>query len=257
MSQLNTPVFGGYVDAMRITADNAQPCARELVNHAPADADPREKKALRRVGDRASEIDEVLKERERDPGVKVRPVVTAFCNGWGGLSDAMLGLTRIPNERGERAAALHARLFPAGMLWLREDARTIWSQGNRLVQRIDEENLAREIDQLIGADVREAVTRVTNELGETIGVGRKRRESVSTTGVQEKLLAFSRAVAFYCRQLAANVDESDPKSIERFRLAVAPIDAYRSTRTVRDSEPPRPEAPAIDPVTPDPVADES
>lgn len=243
MAQLNPPSYAQYVDSMRITADSAQPFARELKNAAPADIDAREKKALRVVLDRAGEIDGVLIDRERRSGAKIRPVVTQFVNAWGGMNDALAALARMPTDRAKLAADLQARLFPSGAGWLNDEAPTTWGQANRLLQRIEDEGLARSLDQLLGADVRATATRLTHELGEAIGVGRAPREQLSPTGLQEKMLTFSRAVASYGRQLAANVDESDAASIERFRRAVAPIDAYRSTRTAKNVEP-DPSAPA-------------
>jgi hypothetical protein len=70
-------------------------------------------------------------------------------------------------------------------------------------------------------------------------------ERRSSSG-RSRRCSVSRAVGAYCRQLAANVDESDPESVERFRKAVAPIDAYRSRASAtgeEEEEPVTPEEP--------------
>lgn len=264
MPQPQPILYSEYVDAMRIVAEKAQPFTRELKHAAPSNIQSGEKKALKVVVELADEIDAVLKDRARLSSAKVRPVVVAFVNAWGGMSDALLAATRVPagvSDRAARAADAHARIFPEGSLWLRGDAQMIWSHGNRLLQRIDEEGLARELDQVVGADYHAAAAQLTAELGDAIGVGRVRREALSPTGLQETILVFSRAVGAYCRQLAANVDDSSAASIERFRKAVAPIDAYRSSRGPREDgsdAPVEPDAPAApeptEPADPAPAA---
>ncbi len=101
-----------------------------------------------------------------------------------------------------------------------------------------------------------AVSATPRVLSIAIGAGKKARELPSTTALQEALRSFSKAVAKYCRVLAANVEEDDPQSVERFRKAVAPIDEYRSRQT-RSAEPvdaADPAAPVVEPEpTPTPV----
>jgi hypothetical protein len=247
-------IYSGYVDAMRIGAERAQPFARELVHAAPLDLQIGERKALEIVVEYADEIDDVLNDRERGSNVRVRPFIQSCINTWGGSSDGLLAIARIPadvSDRGPRAADLHARLFPEGSSWLKSEAEVLWSRANRLLARIEEEKLEREIEALLGRDVHDAMVTVTQALGEAIGVGRKPRAVTSGPSLAEKTQGLSRAVGAYCRQLAANVDESDPESVERFRKAVAPIDAYRSraSATVEEEE--------EEPVTPEPEAPEA
>jgi hypothetical protein len=245
--------YSQYVDGMRIPAERAQPFARELKHAAPRDMSPTEKRAIKLVFDLARDIDRVLKDRSRLSGAKIRPVVSDFVSAWGGMSDALLGIARMPSsltDRPTRAADLHARLFPDGVLWLRSDAQALWSHANRLLERIEEESMLRDLERLLGRDFHVAVVKLTGQLGEAIGVGRVPRETLSPNGLQLKVQELSRAVAAYCRQLVASVDESSPRSIERFRRAVAPIDAYR-TRSFRVGEPDVPESPE-EPEDPDP-----
>lgn len=74
--------------------------------------------------------------------------------------------------------------------------------------------------------------RFGNPFEQVIGV---RQRALTRSPRHPALYAFSKAVAEYCRLLAARVEEDDPESIERFRKAVAPIDEYRS-RAPRNGE---------------------
>ena len=250
----NPPDYRSY-QGFRAGAQYAKPVARMLRNAAPPDIAVEEKKALRVIESLAEQVQDVLTERDRFSGARVRPYRTAFINYWSALHDVLVGKARLGSEfgdQGERAQALLDTYFPEGVSFTLLDAYAAWFEAQRRLDRISDENQLQELEQIATAPMVQAIKKGTTELGEAIGVGKTARHEVpSATAVQETMAKFSRAVGAYARLLAAKVDEENPASIERFRRAVAPIDEYRSMRGRGGSDEPEPVEP--DPTEPQPT----
>ncbi len=248
---LNDPqpvTFADYVDGVRIAAPYMKSAALTLSNAAPHDLDSVGKKQLALILEIAKHGDDVLDERQSVASVK--PWFVDFGNAWGGLYDSLLGKSRLPaslSDRGERASRVLARLFPDGVMFARRDAHAAWSEGDRRLLQVVELDLKHELDELVGKEFFDAAKKATAALGEALGVGSTKRETPKSTDLQGTVLRFSREVARYARHLAAEVDTSEPASVERFREAVAvPIDAFRSRRAAADG--------VADPAAADPAA---
>ncbi|AKF05491.1 hypothetical protein [Sandaracinus amylolyticus] len=258
-------IFNQHGGPPKVPAQNAKPLWRLLVNQAPSDLTREERELLDRVGGHAAQLEAALKQRDGMGGV--RDAFLDFVNGWSAVYGALDAVSRIPasaSTKGARAAKLVASTFPDALGFTRFAAPQAWAHGDRLLSRIAESGADRQIDELIGPDHLKAAKKVTSALGELIGAGRTPIEIPDPTAVQNLLGKFQRAVGRYSRLMLAKVDEEDPRSVERFRKAVAvPVDRYRSTRTTREddgeveptdpsepSDPSEPKTPVIDPTGP-------
>lgn len=260
MSITTVPEYRNY-QAFRASAQYAKPVARMLRNAAPPDITVEEKKALRTVEDLAEQVQDVLAERDRFSGARVRPYRDAFIKYWGALHDLLVARARLGadfGDEGVRSQALLDSYFAEGVAFLQLDAYAAWFEAQRRLDRMSEEEQLGELEAVAGPAMVQAIKKGTSALADAIGVGKVARNEVpSATAVQETMAKFSRAVGAYARLLAAKVDEENPASIERFRRAVAPIDEYRSMRgrggsdEAEPGEPepaePQPSEPSIEP----------
>lgn len=250
--------FGVYTDALRVSAAFAKALGHALFYAMPSDADERERAAVQLVVERGDAIDRILDARQDTVHAKVEFGTFGRC--WGGLYDALVAKTRLPatmSRTAPTAARLIETIFPDGILFIRLRAPAAWADGDRRYKRIVELGLEGDIATCIGDEYVPAAHLATVALGEAIGTAKARRAAPSRTGLADALRLFSRAVRRYCRVLAANVEEDDAASVERFRKAVLPIDAYRRSVRARggigrnDDADPAPRTPA-DPTPPRP-----
>ena len=217
----------------------------------PADASSDEKKAMKIVVESADAVADVITERERAGASRVRPMMLSFINAWSGGSEVLGGLSRADGQLGAVAKAMSEALFADGVSFVKLDANAAWFEGQRRLDRIDEENLARKLAALVGEQLVTQMRNTTLSLGNAIGVGDEHLEVPSTTALAEKVAVFARAVAAYARLLSAKVDESDGDSVERFRKALAPLDEYRASRKgSTDDDEDGTELPVVTPVAP-------
>jgi hypothetical protein len=214
---------------------SAQSCAvlnARLQQLEPEGLNPDQKRLLRMVERRAQEVHEVQADRERFSPAKLRPLLAMFANGFVGMHDALAAIANVPVEvskRGERAKAILDTLFVDGTAFVQLDAESAWAEGNRRLLRIKAEKLDVAIDELIGEDFLKAAEHATAKLASAIGTGRS-RALPSSTALSEALQRFARAVSAYGRGLAGTVDEDDPKSVERFMKAMAPVEQHRAAQ---------------------------
>jgi hypothetical protein len=224
--------FGDYVDGVRIAAPYMKSLAMTLGNAKPDDLDAAGRKQLALLADIAKHGDDVLDERQSV--ARIRPTLLEFGSAWVALYEALLAKSRLPvslSDRGERASVLLGQIFPDGVSFVRRDAHAAWSDADRRLAHVVDLGLAREIDQVAGEEHLDVAQKTTDALGEALGVGKTRRETVKGSDLSDTVARFSREVARYARMMAASVDVTDAASINRFRAAVAePIDALRSRR---------------------------
>lgn len=245
--------YQDYVRNVRSSSTLAPVLAARLHKAAPEDLTPVQKKALKLVLTSADEVTSTQSERDRMAPGKLRPVLDAFSNDWTAFFEALAAKARVPSrvsDVGKRAAAIETSLFPDGVSFTQLPAESAWSEGKRRIGRIDEERLTGEVGELVGTEFLTAARQSTAALADAIGTGAAPRSTPSSTGLFDALAKFGRAVGRYGRLLAADCDEEEPASVDRFLRAVAPIDVHRSTMRGGGggqddtSEPPAPQAPA-------------
>ncbi|UJR86703.1 hypothetical protein [Sandaracinus amylolyticus] len=263
--------FGTYVDGVRIQARHAKSIAGSLRVNAPTDLARAGVDQLERIEDLAVHVDDI--QTERQVTAAVRPSFEDFRAAWGGMSEALMSKARLPaslSPNGARAGKLHARLFPEGHGFITFDAHAAWSEGDRVLRVIHQQDLKAAIDELAGPEYHPSAKKATNALREALGVGETPRETPSTTRLQHAMQRFSRALGRYARIVASDVDLDDAASVERFRKAVmVPFDQFRTRRTTSGevegeepatdppSEPMQPVIPTPGPALPSPFIDET
>lgn len=228
--QIVDVMFRDYVGSLRSNAAGVAVVSTRLQKAAPSDMTTEEKKALKLVMQRASEVADVLADRDRLAPARVRPLLTKLVADWTAFCEALAAKARVSRKTGHenRAQEIYTSLFPEGMTFAQTDSETAWSEGHRRLDRIAKEGFAHDLDALLGPEFLAAVTASTEELGNAIGTGHAERTTPSSTALAESLLRFGRAVGRYGRVLAASCDEEDEASVERFMKAVAPIDVHRA-----------------------------
>lgn len=244
-----------YTGPSRVGARHALHVASALESAMPADADANERRAVGEVVAKATAIQAKLNERDETSVARVRPVWIAFAACWSVMTEILGALARLGSlsPRSAAAQALLSRFFPEGSAFVKEDAGAAWAAGARTLDRIDAAGAAAELGSFVGPETLEAARRATVALREAAGAGPMPRETVSTTAVVQTTSELSQLIGLYCRLLAAKLDERDPRTVERFRKAVTPLDEYRASRRGgEDDDEVTPVAPATPttPVTP-------
>jgi hypothetical protein len=247
-----------YARRTRVTSQNASVLVRRMILAAPGDLNEDQRASLRHLGRSQEGLDDAKHRRALlDPGT-IRPQLNDSNAVWGGISESLGAAERLPlSKKAARAARLRAAIFPDGAPYLQNDAETAYVEARDRLERIRREELGTELDEVIGPEYREAADKTTVALGDAIGVGRTPRPPVSNAEVQEALTAISLALAVYVRKLLADLDETDPRSVQRFLAAVAPLDQHRASMRARgetDEEPGEPDSPE-QPETPEEPAD--
>ena len=83
-------------------------------------------------------------------------------------------------------------LFSNGVSFVKLDANAAWFEGQRRLDRIDDENLGRKLASLVGEQLVSQMRSTTLSLGNAIGVGEEHVEMPSTTALAEKVTVFAR-----------------------------------------------------------------
>lgn len=203
-------MISDYGRPIRCTAQAAALISARLHMAAPADIDAAQLRALALVAHRADLVMEVQSDRDRVGPTRLRPALSIYANGWSAFFEALIAASRVPvqvSDRGEKATAIVRSLFPDGISCTQLDAESAWSEGNRRLQRVIDEELAEQINQLIGTDFLATATTATAHLGDTIGTGQAPCRKTSTRALQA-LTAFGRAVGGYGRATAATCNEA-------------------------------------------------
>jgi len=171
---------------------------------------------------------------------------------WGGLQRRLEGLTMLPRTypQSGRAAEILALLFPGGMEFLRSEFATQSTKMRSILQLIDTDHLADEIDALAGkeflAAIREIQVRYENMVTE-----RLRRDSATGQSFVETVRSLQSAIVNYAGKIIGSIEHDEEETIERARLALLPIVNFReANRAARasglvdePSEPKQPEDP--------------
>lgn len=222
-----------YAGGVRVPANLAPALARELANCAPSDLSADERESLDELGAVANGIDDTILARERRDG-NVQGFRIAFTHAWSSAHSVLQGLALLPpdiSERGGSAQKLLGEIFPSGVAFVTLRARAAWAAGRRTLRHVERMELRAALVELVGEDLVLAMERATDQLGEAIGTGSTAREIPETSDLASKARAFTRALARYCRLLAARVDDEDDDEVRRYLTAVAPIESYRVTRS--------------------------
>lgn len=159
---------------------------------------------------------------------------------WAALQTSLARYEVLPPDHPdrERAAQLHARLFPAGLAFLKLPYLEQHAESNLRLEWVETEDLRDDLDRLAGAMFVEALLAAHEAYGEVLGIT-ETSDQTPPSSLVDPLRALTRAIARYALQLLAYAD-IDPEHIPVVRRALAPIDEVRRgnarRRPSRDTE---------------------
>lgn len=178
-------------------------------------------------------------------------------NAWGILLDRLEAYSLLPVasfSRAPRARELVDITSPNDREWLNAAFEAEWAESTKRLLRIEEEGLAKDINELAGPEFLLEVQSAHAAYGIALGVTKPAQE-VPEVNLAEPLRSLARAIGRYGLAIAAMAND-DPATVAVVRKALRPIDAFREgqARRTRAGAAPveaAPEAPAS-PTTPIP-----
>jgi hypothetical protein len=161
-------------------------------------------------------------------------------SGWGGLSDRLIGWTKLAADKhpeSARAEALHRKLFPAGLSFVKMPFEKEWAASEAILQQIDREKLGGEIDALASPQFLAEIRAAHADYSAMID-GRRPSEPVARVNVGDELKRMAADVSDYALQVIATADPRKPQTVEAARAALQPIDDFRAAlKRSRKAEP--------------------
>ncbi len=253
MDPIENVDFRNYTQGCGVAASYAKAVARQLVNASPADASDGERAALERAVAAADAIEAILWERTQRAPAQIAPLRTELARSASALFGALTSLSAIAQgDRGARARAIVVGVFPDGVAFVQGDAYVGWSEATRRLGFVEERRLSAEIAAVLGGpELLVQLEAATAALGAALGLGDTPRPITTPSALRSARQRYSRAVAAYCRVLAATVHEDDPASVARFMAAVAPLDEYRALHARTPAEDPDTDVDVAPPVVVD------
>lgn len=222
--------FHESIRPARLDADGGVLLGIRLINSKPADIATHEKRALKRVREATVEVQRIAKLRDRLRPQNLKDEDRRFDAAWGAVQGQLAAWARLDyTPPGQMAAGLLTSLFADGLIFLTRSYEDQWVESKRRLDRIDEEGLEESLTSLVHPDLLAHVRAAHDALGEGLGVGEVPLEIPDGRALLEALRALSLEISGYARVLAGSVDVRDDESVQRFRAAMAPLDAYRAT----------------------------
>jgi hypothetical protein len=251
-----------YVRAPIITAASGVALASALVDASPKTPAPMVAKALDRLKMTANKARDDLADRNRALGTFIDEDTRVLDNeadhDWGGLRLRLQGMALLDQAKypkAKRAAELDATLFAGGMEFLKSDFPTQATTMSAIIERIDKDGLASDIDAIVGPEFLQAIRDVQPRY-ETMVSERLRRDKATGQNLLDTTRGLQAAIVNYASKIIGAMDEEDDASVESARVCLVPIANHRENvagrRTVIDA--PTPAAPTTPATTQPPVA---
>ncbi|MCK6546340.1 hypothetical protein L6R52_10865 [Myxococcota bacterium] len=242
--------YNRYIPLPIFDAAGGLALSRALVAAHPRGLPAKVKKLLEQL----KVADASLRERWRDADLEEvdtrRPADLALDRAWGAFHDRIRTHSEMPTERVKNAAeakALHAKLFPTGLQFLKLPYVEEWAESEKRLERIRDEGLERALDRIAGPEYLEEVRHCHKVYGAVLGITERREAAEAAPGGLERLRELRKVMQRYVSNLVVLGDEEELEPL--VRAALAPIDEFRAqagTRRARgdnDRDAPVPEAP--------------
>jgi hypothetical protein len=165
-----------------------------------------------------------------------RRVDTRVDNAWGILLDRLEAFASLPVAtfpKAARARELVDSVSPDRQ-WLNLQYNAEWAESDKRLRRIEAEGLQPDIDALAGKEFLSEVRSAHAEYGQALGMEGPTAESVEVN-LAAPLRSVAAAIARYSRAVIGDLDEEDPASVRRTRVALRPIDEHRLGQARRAS----------------------
>ncbi|MEC7523373.1 MAG: hypothetical protein VYE22_26065 [Myxococcota bacterium] len=255
-----------YLRPPRLSSLSGVFVSRALLEVTPPDPSDALRRAAGYVRETGEAIRLVLMERSQAQPPNIRASDLRADTIAHAIRDGLQVATQLtPTELARRAAVLLTTLFPDGTGFLRLPAREQWGQTEVLLQRIDRDGLASEIDAVLRPEYLALLREAHEAYGRALGLGHDANDAPKSDALRDSITDLSYAIAEYGRVLVGELVPGDEASEARFRRAVGPLDAHREALARRaragGEEPEEPEVdidsplPEVDPPTP-PVVDD-
>ena len=165
-----------------------------------------------------------------------RPVDNVADASWRAVSLALeatslLQGTDEDDALARRSTALLGRLFPNGLSFTQGSFTAQWAHADRLLNDIDEDGLAEELEALVGARYLGFVRRAHTAYGEALKITEP--SEAAPGGLREPKRDVERALQDYVFALFGQHRPSDAANHSLLRRALAPIDAMREEQARR------------------------
>jgi len=254
------PVFDPslYVRAPAFSLAEGVTLARALVAACPKALLPAVKKPLDRLKSRADEADSALLSRQRQNTLSeedTRALDAEMDGCFSGLDLRLAGYIALPQAtcpKSLRAKDLRQKLFgDKGLSFLRETYVAQLAAMRTISQRIREDKLTPDIDDLCGPEFLQHISKLLPRYEAMVQTVLTRE-----TGVGENLQfhrqALQRNIVSYASAVCGTVDDADPSTTSVALQALIPLDNLKSSLLCRRT-PTEPEPEPAVPVPADPV----
>lgn len=227
-----------------------------LLDCAPKDLSPLEKRWVQRLRQGATAAQAALVTRQREaaeaalgdaPTATLDPDMDATFSGLRMRLDGLGSLPDSATPKAARARKLSAQLFSdGGLTFLQFSHAEEWSHITTLLSRIDSDGLAKEIDTLAGPEYLAHIRALLPSYGRMVNAQLQRTEG-SGENLNTHRLGLSRTILGYANALCAALDDTDLASIRRLEAALRPLVAQRTLTDSRAGSPSSPPAPPSPP----------
>lgn len=197
------------------------------------------RKAAKSLHQKIITLQSTWKARDRmEKRFDARPVDVMADNAMSRLFGRLEDYAGLPSELyplAERAQILLGTLFPEGLAFLKSDYASQWAETQKRLERIQEENLATDIDKIAGPEFLSEVRRIHKMYGDAIGITKPRADA-TLPNLAVPLRNVGTAMTLHALQLVAVVmdEESSPEARLAARDALRPFDEYRASAARRD-----------------------
>lgn len=222
-----------YVRSPIITVSSGATLALALVEACPKGAPANVKKAAKHLKSVAAKAQADLAERNRSLGVfseeDSRVLDNEADRAWGGLrmrveSMAMLNTKKYPKAK--RAVELDTLLFAEGTEFLKAEYASQRTTMGSILQRIDADNLQKDIDDVAGKEFLQAIRDVQPRY-EAMVKERLRRDKATGQNLSDNVRELQAAIVNYASKVIGTIEHDEPETAETARIALLPITNFR------------------------------
>lgn len=150
---------------------------------------------------------------------------------WAGIRSRLEAYAKLPPDpypSAKRAADLVDILFPAGMGFLNLAYAAEWAESQRILERIVEQKLQKDLDQLAGPEFLAEVKTAHALYGEVLGTT-KAKKVKNTVSLAEPLKQVRTEIADYALAVVV-FGNAKPSQLAAARAALAPLDDLRAAQ---------------------------
>jgi hypothetical protein len=170
-------------------------------------------------------------------------------SGWAGLHLMLQGVARFPGfpDRQRHAEALLNALYPNGLDFTQMGFKVEWAESSIRLKRVEEQRLGTHFTTLGLAEYHTKLLALQAEYGKALGVTDVNAPAAPVPSQLEPLQALGVELKDWVVRVVASVEPDRPKSGERARRLLNPIEEWKS-RAAAGKDPVAQDGPAVTPV---------